>query len=81
MLRFLIINKRNKEAMLRARYLVTNSRMQYKEMQSLFPDKRLFFYDFPSLVTPIIAKGGVVPKELQSQKWSYILFFWSNRRI
>lgn len=75
MLRFLIINKRNKEAMVRARYLVTNSRTQYKEMQSLFPDKRLFFHDFPSLVTPIVAQGGVVPKELQSQRRPYILFF------
>lgn len=75
MLRFHILNKRNKEAMVRARYLVTNSRTQYKEMQSLFPNKRLFFHDFPSLVTPIVAKGGVVPKELQSQKRPYILFF------
>jgi len=75
MLRFHILNKRNKEAIVRARYLVTNSRTQYKEMQSLFPDKRLFFHDFPSLVTPIVAQGGVVPKELQSQRRPYILFF------
>lgn len=67
--------KRLKENLLGAKLLVTNSQEQYEELSKLFPEKKVFFHDFPSLVTPEIAGGKKVPIELENLDKPFILFF------
>ncbi|MEI3135470.1 MAG: glycosyltransferase [Phocaeicola sp.] len=55
--------------------LVTNSRIQYNELKHLFPEKNIFFHEFPSLVSKNIREGNDIPPEIQSIKKKYILFF------
>ena len=55
--------------------LVTNSMLQYAELQQMFPNGNVYFHAFPSLVTPIIKEGKMVPEELKNLDKPYILFF------
>lgn len=43
--------------------LTTSSKTQYEELKRLYPDKRILFTHFPSLLTPQIANGGKPVKE------------------
>lgn len=54
---------------------ITNSKNQEKILKQQFPDKRIFYHPFPSLVTDIVKNGNDVPEELVNLKKPYILFF------
>lgn len=58
-----------------ARNLITNSEAQYEELKESYPDKRIYFHNFPSLVTENIKNGKDQPAELIMLKHPYILFF------
>ena len=75
MLRQRINYKHLAENLLDAKYLVTNSMEQYSNLKKKFPDKRLVFHSFPSLVSKEIIEGHDVPKELKELDKPYILFF------
>ena len=75
MLRQRINYKRLAENLLDAKYLVTNSMEQYSNLRKKFPDKRLAFHSFPSLVSKEIIEGHDVPEELKELDKPYILFF------
>lgn len=70
-----MLNNRNREAIEEANYMVTNSRAQYSELKETYPQRKIFFHEFPSLVTPVLASGNIVPKELKGISRPYILFF------
>lgn len=55
--------------------LVTNSKSQYEEVHRLYPQKRIAYHAFPSLVTSEIVNGKEVPSELINIDKPYILFF------
>lgn len=56
--------------------LSTNSLDQYEELKNIYPDKNIFYFSFPSLVTKTIEQGNVVPNELiHLEGKPYILFF------
>lgn len=75
MLRWRIINKRLRENLEYCVNLVTNSKEQYNELKYLYPNKRVFFHSFPSLVTKAITEGKDIPRELLNNDMPYILFF------
>lgn len=75
MLRHKILSKRNLAAINYDKNLATNSKAQLDELKSLYPQKNLFLYDFPSLISPEVEKGHDVPSELKDLKEPYILFF------
>lgn len=54
---------------------ITNSVEQYHELQTLYPQKNIYFHEFPSLVTDIVALGNQPVEELKGNKTPYILFF------
>lgn len=54
--------------------LTTSSRSQYKELMDIYPNKRIVFTHFPSLLTPQIQDGNKSVVELVKEK-DYILFF------
>ena len=55
--------------------LSTNSYLQLKELECLFPDKNIYYYGFPSLVSKQVQSGVLFPSELSQIKNKYILFF------
>lgn len=75
MWRFYILNKRNLEAIEEADCMVTNSRIQFSELKELYPNRKIYFHEFPSLVSPVLAEGDSTPKELVRINRPYILFF------
>lgn len=75
MLRHKILSKRTLAAINYDKNLATNSKVQLDELKSLYPQKNLFLYDFPSLISPEVEKGHDVPSELKDLKEQYILFF------
>lgn len=54
--------------------LTTSSYFQLKELKEMYPDKKVKFTPFPSLITSQIVKGDKVPLEIEGLK-EYILFF------
>ena len=59
--------------------LTTSSKSQYDELKRVYPNKRVEFTHFPSLVTSQIQNGtNVVPELLREEK--YILFFGNVSR-
>lgn len=58
-----------------AKYIVTNSILQYKELKARYKDKEITYHQFPSLVTKAIADGGEVPPELKETSKPFLLFF------
>lgn len=67
--------KQERQCLDNCQNLVTNSRIQFDELKSLFPQKSIFFHEFPSLVPKDIKEGTDIPPELVSIKKKYILFF------
>lgn len=57
-----------------AKYLVTNSKPQTEYLQSVFPEKTVFYTPFPTLVNDSIKGGNNVVDELKNES-DYILFF------
>lgn len=74
-LRFKIIYARLYDNLLKGKFFITNSKSQYDEMASCYPDKKLFFHSFPSLVSEKIILGKESPQELANVNKPYILFF------
>lgn len=74
-LRHKILSKRTLAAINYDKNLATNSKVQFDELKTLYPQKNLFLYDFPSLISPEVEKGHDVPSELKDLKEQYILFF------
>lgn len=56
--------------------LTTSSRMQYVTLKKRYPNKKIVFTNFPTLVTSQIVSGGGEVKELNGIT-NYILFFGS----
>lgn len=75
MLRQNIMYRRLNENLQNAKYLVTNSKEQYEKLKKQYPDKKLTFHSFPSLVTQEIIEGKNVPAEIKKLSKPYILFF------
>jgi glycosyltransferase involved in cell wall biosynthesis len=75
MIRQEIISRRIQKSMLRVHYLVTNSSYQFDELEKIIPDGKVFYHDFPTLVTDNIVEGKDIPPELLDNKRPYILFF------
>lgn len=75
MLRQNIMYKRLNENLQVAKYLVTNSMEQFRNLKNQYPDKEITFHSFPSLVTKEIVDGHDEPEELKSLSKPYILFF------
>lgn len=55
-------------------YLITNSREQLNFLKSKYPEKKLFYANFPTLITPAIENGTSIVPELKDID-NYILFF------
>lgn len=75
MLRQNVMYKRLNDNLQEAKYLVTNSMEQYRNLKKQYPDKEVTFHSFPSLVTNEIVNGHDKPKELEGLSKPYILFF------
>ena len=75
MLRWKILNKRIIENLSITPNLITNSKSQYEELKIMYPDKKVYYHSFPSLVTKSIMDGHNVPTELKGMERPYILFF------
>lgn len=54
--------------------LYTNSTVQLNEQLEIYPTKKNFYSPFPTLITPEISNGEIVPKEVVNIG-KYILFF------
>ena len=67
----------NKEIIRKAQNLVTNSKPQLEYLQNIFPQKKVFYVPFPTLVNEEIKGGTKTVKELESVN-DYILFFLSQ---
>ncbi|MBP1618463.1 MAG: hypothetical protein H6Q14_2290 [Bacteroidetes bacterium] len=57
-----------------AQLLVTSSRQQYEQLRKLYPEKKIVYHQFPTLITDSIAQGGCSIPELSGIS-DYILFF------
>lgn len=75
MLRHRVSVRRLQAAIWECHNLLTNSKSQYVELQKLFPDKNLFYHEFPSLVSKDVKNGKDIPIELRNVRLPYILFF------
>lgn len=75
MLRHKIVYKRLANNLLCAKYLVTNSKEQYRKLKRDYPQKRITYHPFPSLVSKEITKGKDIPPELAKVNRPYVLFF------
>ena len=75
MLRHKILSRRTLAAINYDENLATNSKSQLDELKALYPQKHLFLYDFPSLISPEVERGHDIPSELKNLKEPYILFF------
>lgn len=74
-LRTQINAKRQEENLNECKNIITNSPYQYQELKGLYPDKKVFYHSFPSLVTPEIEAGIEEVPELTTLVKPYILFF------
>jgi glycosyltransferase involved in cell wall biosynthesis len=54
--------------------LVTCSKVQYEQLKKVFPQKKIYYHRFPSLITQTIEAGNQICPELWGIK-NYILFF------
>ena len=69
-----IIAKRLTSSILICDKLITNSGIQYEELRANFPEKKILYHEFPSLVTKQIAEGNDCVEEISGLR-DYILFF------
>jgi len=72
--RDILVTKRVELLIKKIENLVTCSIWQQDELKKQFPHKRLYYHQFPSLITRSIIEGNAIPKELNGVK-DYILFF------
>lgn len=75
LLRHRIESKRRAKYVREGNNFITNSKNQERILKQTYPDKRIYYHTFPSLVTDIIKNGKDTPEELKGLKHSYILFF------
>ena len=75
MIRHKIVYSQLAENVRKGNVFITNSKNQENTLKQQFPDKRIFYHPFPSLVTEIVKNGTDVPEELVNLKKPYILFF------
>lgn len=75
MLRHRILSKRTLASIAYDTNLATNSPSQFEELKKLYPNKKIFFYDFPSLISPEVKSGKDIPQELSKVQRPYVLFF------
>lgn len=75
MLRHRILDKKRWQNTNYGKILITNSMTQFKELTHLFPEKKIYYHAFPSLVTKEIIDGSDIPDELSNITKPYILFF------
>lgn len=54
--------------------LITNSKEQYQELKEKYPNKSIYFHEFPSLINQAIINGKEKPIELNNES-GYLLFF------
>ena len=59
--------------------LTTSSKLQLEQLKTLYPNKRVLFTHFPTLITPAIKVGKKRPPELDNIE-NYILFFGSLKK-
>lgn len=71
---FLLVKKRAKYITNEIDNLVTCSKIQYKELQREYKGKKIFYHNFPSLITKSIQNGKKKVPELKGIN-NYILFF------
>lgn len=74
-IRFKIFYIQLRNSFLKGKFFITNSISQFNEIQTSYPEKKVFFHPFPSLVSNSVASGCKVAKEIQHIKNPYILFF------
>lgn len=70
-----ILNERLKENFELSERIVTNSMEQFVRLKEMYPDKKVFYHSFPSLVTKEIEQGKDIPEEMKKLTKPYILFF------
>lgn len=70
-----ILNERLAENFKVSERIVTNSMEQFVRLKEMYPDKKVFYHSFPSLVTKEIEQGKDIPEEMKKLKKPYILFF------
>lgn len=70
----LFINIPNRIMFTKCQNLVTNSMSQFNYLRERFPEKKVFYFNFPTLVTPEIENGTDKVPELKGVD-KYILFF------
>jgi glycosyltransferase involved in cell wall biosynthesis len=74
MLRMKIIYDKYFKSISIASHLITNSHTQANHLKAHYPDKAIYYLPFPTLVTPRISHGKLLPNELKGVP-PYILFF------
>lgn len=72
--RTVFVHKRVQILIRRCDFLVTNSKFQYDLLLKAYPNKKILFHSFPSLITNSIKIGIEFPEELKGQS-NYLLFF------
>lgn len=75
MIRHNIVYKRLDENVRRGNHFITNSKNQEQILKLTYPDKKIFYHSFPSLVTDVVKNGKDMPDELKGLKRPYVLFF------
>lgn len=74
-LRHTIIGWWQKYNIEKCKCLFSNSEEQCNELNRVYPNKGIWYYPFPSLVTSEVKEGKEVPEEMRSVNLPYILFF------
>lgn len=54
--------------------LITNSKSQEAELRKMYPDKNIFYHEFPSLMNASIVSGHDMPSEIKGRN-KYVLYF------
>ncbi len=73
---YILVRIPNKIIIKKAQTLVTNSNPQLNYLQNIFPQKKVYYVPFPTLVNERIKKGTKCVRELRGID-NYILFFGS----
>ncbi|KAF2509241.1 glycosyltransferase family 4 protein [Flavobacterium zhairuonense] len=71
---YLLVERRSKFLIKNIDHLVTCSKDQYKELINTYKQKKVYYHNFPSLVTTSIINGKKLVPELKNIN-NYILFF------
>ena len=75
MLRHKLMAKKYNSYIEEGHTFITNSKSQEASLKQRYPEKRIFYHPFPSLVTNIVKNGDDVPGELNGLNKPFILFF------